>query len=98
MGKDSAGMKLVGIPKYSEKSLEKIKSNVVENDTAPTITANAMQSVNHQNCVLIKNATKQGYLAATSGDGVDISGRMETHRGTVQKGMIQTLKTDGGGQ
>lgn len=47
-------------------------------------------------CVLIKNKTKKGYLEATDGDGIDISGRMEYHRGTVQKGVSQTLSTMGG--
>lgn len=46
--------------------------------------------------ILIKNATKQGYLEATDGDGVDISSRMEYHRGNVQKDKIQTLTTSGG--
>lgn len=46
--------------------------------------------------IRIKNATKKGYLEATDGDGVDISGRMEHHRGTVQKGKTQTLSTMGG--
>ena len=44
----------------------------------------------------IKNATKTGYLEATEGDGIDISSRMQHHRGTVQKGMIQTLDSQGG--
>ena len=44
--------------------------------------------------VRIRNATKQGYLVAYPGDGVDISTRMETHRGTVQKDMAQTLQTE----
>lgn len=46
--------------------------------------------------ILIKNATKQGFLEASDGDGIDISGRMETHRGTVQKDLAQTLTTQGG--
>ena len=46
--------------------------------------------------ILIKNATKKGYLEAEEGDGVDISSRMEYHRGTVQKGKTQTLTTMGG--
>lgn len=46
--------------------------------------------------MLIKNATKQGYLEANIGDGVDISTRMESHRGTVQKGSCQTLTCQGG--
>ena len=41
----------------------------------------------------IKNATARGYLEATDGDGIDISSRMEHHRGTVQKDKIQTLTT-----
>ena len=46
--------------------------------------------------MLIKNATKKGYLEANEGDGIDISTRMETHRGTVQKGMCQTITCQGG--
>lgn len=45
------------------------------------------------NFLMIKNATKKGYLEAYEGDGVDISSRMAYHRGTVQRGMIQTLDT-----
>lgn len=30
---------------------------------------------------------------ASDGDGIDISPRMIYHRGTVQKGMSQTIKT-----
>ena len=43
--------------------------------------------------IAIKNATKKGYLEATDGDGVDISSRMEYHRGNMQKDKIQTLTT-----
>ena len=46
--------------------------------------------------ILIKNATSKGYLEATDGDGIDISSRMEYHRGNVQKDKIQTLTTSGG--
>ena len=34
-----------------------------------------------------------GYTMAAEGDGIDISSRMEYHRGTVQKGMSQTIQT-----
>lgn len=44
----------------------------------------------------IRNATKQGYLEAYPGDGVDISSRMQYHRGNVQKQSIQTITTSGG--
>lgn len=46
--------------------------------------------------ILIKNATKQGYLEAHPGDGVDISSRMQYHRGNVQPQSIQTITTSGG--
>ena len=46
--------------------------------------------------IYVKNATKQGYLEAIEGDGIDISSRMEHHRGNVQKDKIQTLTTSGG--
>ena len=46
--------------------------------------------------LLIKNATSKGYLEATVGDGIDISSRMETHRGTVQKDKAQTITCMGG--
>ena len=46
--------------------------------------------------VQIKNATKQGYLNAEVGDGIDISTRMHHHRGNVQKGKTQTITCSGG--
>ena len=46
--------------------------------------------------IYVKNATKKGYLESTDGDGIDISSRMEHHRGNVQKNKIQTLTTSGG--
>ena len=46
--------------------------------------------------LLIKNATKQGYLPAYDGDGVNISSRMQYHRGNVQKESVQTITTSGG--
>ena len=48
--------------------------------------------------LLIKNATKQGYLEAFEGDGVDISSRMQYHRGNVQKQSCQTITTSGGNE
>jgi DNA (cytosine-5)-methyltransferase 1 len=44
----------------------------------------------------IKNATKKGYREAEVGDGIDISGRMEYHRGTVQKNKSQSITCGGG--
>lgn len=46
--------------------------------------------------ILIKNKSKKGYLIAKEGDGVDISGRMKYHSGTVKKDIIQTITTKGG--
>ena len=76
-----------------EKPLENMeKTN--NNQYSPTLTTRS--GAYAAGMILVKNATKQGYLEATDGDGVDISGRMQYHRGTVQKGMTQTLSTSGG--
>lgn len=39
---------------YSEESIKRIRNNIVKGDIINTLTANAMQSVNHNNCALIK--------------------------------------------
>lgn len=62
------------------------------NIIAKTITTRAGSRMD-DNFIKVKNNTKKGYLEATEGDGIDISRRMEHHRGTVQKGKIQTLTT-----
>lgn len=81
--------------KYTCGSIRRIGKNIAKIDKeVPTLTANSMQSINHDNCILIKEATKKGYKEAHDGDGIDISGRMQYHRGTVQKGLTQTLKTE----
>ena len=43
--------------------------------------------------IAIKNNNSKGFAIAESGDGIDISSRMQHHRGTVQKGLSQTLDT-----
>ena len=65
-----------------------------EDGNAPTI--HTCSGGNTEPKIAIKNATKKGYLEATDGDGIDISSRMEHHRGNVQKDKIQTLTTSGG--
>ena len=68
-------------------NMEKVdKSNI-----SPTLTTRS--GAYAAGMILVKNATKKGYLKATDGDGIDISSRMEHHRGTVQKGKAQTLTT-----
>ena len=74
-----------------EKPLEKM--NKIDK-VSPTITTRTGEYTSSM--ILIKNATKKGYLEAEVGDGIDISTRMETHRGTVQKGKAQTITTMGG--
>ena len=66
-----------------------------DKNIATTITTNAGNRPT-DNFIKIKNATKKGYLEATEGDGIDISSRMEHHRGNVQKDKIQTITTSGG--
>lgn len=67
-------------------------NRVNENDIANTITTNEGNR-DISTFLMIKNATKKGYLEANIGDGIDISSRMQYHRGTVQKGKSQTLTT-----
>lgn len=56
---------------------------------SPTLTATDADKK-----ILIKNATKKGYIEATHGDGVDLAyPDSETRRGRVQKGLSQTLDT-----
>ena len=63
-----------------------------DKEVAATITTCAGNRAS-DNFIKIKNATKKGCLEATDGDGIDISSRMQYHRGTVQKGKAQTLTT-----
>lgn len=76
-----------------EKPLENMeKTN--NNQYSPTLTTRS--GAYAAGMILVKNATKQGYLEAEEGDGIDISSRMEYHRGTVQKESTQTITTKGG--
>jgi len=77
---------------YSTNRMENPKmSNSSNNNISPTLDTRC-------DClgIAVKNATKQGYLIATDGDGVDISSRMKYHRGNVQKESIQTIDCTGG--
>lgn len=66
----------------------------IDKDKSGTITTGV--SFRNNTFLAIKNNTKQGYLEANDGDGIDISSRMEHHRGNVQKDKIQTITTSGG--
>lgn len=65
-------------------------NTVLKPDNAETLQAQYYKQ-HRGNILLIKNATKLGYLEREEGDGIDISSRMEYHRGTVQKNVAQTL-------
>ena len=71
--------------------IDSYNKNVRKDNISCAITTRVDASNNAY--LLIKEATKKGYKEAYEGDGIDISGRMETHRGTVQSGMAQTIKT-----
>lgn len=95
-GKDSGGIKLVKqqinvIGNYS-KSNHSASRIVDPSGIAPTV----MENHGTINAIPIKTANKLGFMYAEEGDGVDISTRMEYHRGTVQKGKTQTITTMGG--
>lgn len=81
--------------KYNRKQARESCDRSIEKGIACTITTTAGQRPT-DNFIKIKNATEKGYLEATEGDGIDISSRMEYHRGTVQKDKIQTITTSGG--
>lgn len=68
----------------------KYKLDISENELLDNLQTNKMPIIK------IKNATKQGYLEATVGDGINISSRMQVQRGNVQKDIIQTITTSGG--
>lgn len=74
--------------------VDSYNKKIRDDGLSSTITTRVSDSNN--TFIAIKNATKKGYLEATDGDGIDISSRMEHHRGTVQKDKIQTLTTSGG--
>ena len=66
----------------------------IDEEKSGTITTGV--SFRNNTFLAIKNNNSKGYLEATDGDGIDISSRMEYHRGNVQKEKIQTLTTSGG--
>ncbi len=76
-----------------EKPLENMEK-IDKTNISPTLTTRS--GAYAAGMILIKNATKKGYLEATDGDGINLSNRMEHQRGNVQKDKIQTLTTSGG--
>lgn len=81
---------------YGKYNASKVSSKLKQTETGICPTLDTMQGGNRQPFIKVKNATKQGYLEATEGDGIDISSRMQYHRGNVQKDSIQTITTSGG--
>ena len=69
-----------------------MNGNVFDSDyLCPTLTTNKGEGIK----ILIKNATKKGYLEATDGDGIDTAyPDSKTRRGRVQKNMAHTITTD----
>jgi DNA (cytosine-5)-methyltransferase 1 len=69
-----------------------MNGNVFDSDfLSPTLTTNKGEGIK----ILIKNATKKGYLIAKEGDGIDTAyPESKTRRGRVQKNMAHTLTTD----
>ena len=84
-------------PYKRREAREHIDKQIEEKGIAVALTTNN-NSRPTDNFIRIKNNNSKGYLEAEDGDGVDISGRMQHHRGTVQKGKSQTLTTGGIGE
>ena len=100
VGKDSAGMKLVKVGNYGNGFFSK---NVYDSDgISPTLTcgnhglgtAITDKAKKTNGGLQIMENTKQGYKIAQPGDGVNLASRMKHQRGNVQRGSIQTLKTE----
>lgn len=68
-----------------------------EDGVMETLTTHAGKDSAGMKLILVKNANSKGCLEAGVGDGVDISSRMQYHRGTVQKDSCQTITTSGEG-
>ena len=88
--------------KAYEKPLENVVDVENENKVG-TITTHVGKDSGDMKLVKVKSSrgglpimenTKQGYKVAQPGDGVNLASRMRHQRGNVQKGSIQTLKTD----
>lgn len=78
---------------YIEKGTGQHQSNTIYDSEGLSPTICSADAIKCPLKFLIKNATKKGYLEAEEGDGIDISSRMQYHRGNVQKGSCQTLDT-----
>lgn len=90
---------------YGNNSIMDTITTRVEESDGGVISASAKfygeglnDTTNLKRTIKIKNATRKGYLEAYEGDGVDISSRMEYHRGNVQRESTQTLTCQGGGE
>ena len=88
------------LPNGCDSSLNNPKIREISNTITTRYDAGIQNQQQIGMCVVekikIKNATAKGFLEAEDGDGIDISSRMESHRGTVQKDKAQTLTTAGG--
>ena len=80
---------------YIEKGTGQHQSNTIydSNRLCPTICS--AEAVKSPLKFLIKNNSKQGYLEAEVGDGINISSRMQWQRGNVKKQISHTINTEG---
>ena len=104
-GEDHSGMVLIDTELFEEGEVVDFNSSDEfrrehSTEETPTLLTHPKLAVvekdkeNNGGGIPIVEATKKGYKVAHDGDGVDIGGRMKSHRGTVQKGLAQTIKTD----
>lgn len=80
---------------YIEKGTGVHQSNAIYSSEGLSRTLCAGMGVKEQPMmIMINSATKKGYMEAEAGNGIDISTRPKNHRGTVQKGISQTIQTE----
>lgn len=98
-GEDHSGMILIDTELFEQGEVVDFDSSTDfrrehKKDEIPTLVTKPKFAIVEG--IPILDNTKKGYKIAKNGDGVDISGRMQYHRGTVQKGLSQTITTKGG--
>ena len=82
---------------YTNSRIKGEMKDIQQNNMCPTLDTRCdclgVVTKSGEEGLKIRDATKKGYRVADHGDGIDISAR-KGHRGTVQNGLIQTIKTE----
>lgn len=93
LARDYKDPKCVQVATLDIKGHDSVKRVYSENGISPTLTN--MQGGNRQPKVMVKNATKQGYIEAIEGDSINLAyPNSKTRRGRVGHQISQTLTVE----